>query len=477
MRPRARLCCLTAAVLFGALATGCGSGSSPESVDSAGSSDQVGEDQAERQDHLGMDTALSDGLAWQDVRVDQHAPDGVWEDVGKDAQDVADDVEPGDGPFVDIFIAECCDSSVDCMDNMQCYVIEGGGVCRLIPEAGKCWDDIDCGEGGKCEGSVMCACDVDCAYEGMGECVTEPYPGCCKQDSDCVGGLKCVGGAFASGGWCAPYAEGDQCYTTTECPVNHFCFGQQLCSCNDTCDIEPGFCSPMAGFCCESDADCETGFKCTEEGSLGVCEPIPPFEGKCWRDDDCEAGEECVGASACPCNADCDSVDMYGDCMPDNTPCGCLFDEECQPGEVCAVLPGGGGVCKPAPALGDCWDEGDCFEMSQTCEGETLCPCDAMCDVPDMLGKCAPLPSGCCNSDADCGPTQVCRGIWPGSKLPGACKDDLSQLIGCPYPGGCCWDDTDCAEGKKCTDGSVCGCIALLYVQGACAEDQTGFCE
>jgi len=141
------------------------------------------------------------------------------------------------------------------------------------------------------------------------------YASCCKGDIDCPAGMKCVGAAFASGGWCVQLPKGDECYTLNDCPMGHLCKEQEICSCTGGCDATPGYCAPMPGWCCQNNSDCDPGYMCVETTSLSTCEPIPPFQGKCWTDDHCSPGKSCQGAFACPCSGGCTGLDEYGDCI------------------------------------------------------------------------------------------------------------------------------------------------------------------
>jgi hypothetical protein len=85
-------------------------------------------------------------------------------------------------------------------------------------------------------------------------------------------------------------------------------------------------------------------------GGAVACTTREP--GCCFRDGDCAAGEECVGA-------------------------------------ICTVTELNPGVCKMRPASsGGCWHNADCPSPPGVCTGAQVCPCGAACLVPDTLGTC-----------------------------------------------------------------------------------------
>jgi len=381
----------------------------------------------------------------------------------------------------------CCFSDADCSSMEVCVLTsdipENPGACHPAPAPGECYTDIDCGEGMHCEGPGICGCGYDCLWMGPGKCVQDVIPNCCKSDDECPGGMKCVGADLGAGGVCYPMKEPGACFDNSDCGFGNFCVGADICSCDMNCISMLGFCVPGQGGCCMSDAECQDGYVChvfePNDPMGGVCEPAPYLPGQCWNDWDCFPGETCMDAWSCPCNADCDGWDQYGFCSGSPEGC-CNSDLECPVGQVCVGWELGDaitGTCEPAPAFGKCYYDSDCFEMSQKCVGATVCPCGMLCTAPTTPGTCSPLPGGCCYSDADCKDDEVCRGTSPGSKMPGSCKPDFNQMVGCPPPGGCCWGDEDCLPGKKCVGAQVCGCIELCYACGMCAPDQFGICK
>ncbi|MBM4370717.1 MAG: hypothetical protein FJ098_03640 [Deltaproteobacteria bacterium] len=432
---------------------------------------------------------LTDGLGEDALAGDWTAgPDGM------SAPDLPtpEDLAPADrqAPREDVPVPDgilppdpCCSETPDCAAGEVCVAGEDGdGSSPPPPADGQCFYASDCGPDQACVGSMACGCNVDCMSE-PGLC-TALEPGCCVTDADCPEGLRCVGGDRGAGGVCHPLPEPGACYDDVDCGFGNFCVGSDICSCDMNCISMPGDCVPGQGGCCMSDDACDPGYVCAihTEGvpTGGVCEPAPYLPGQCWNDVDCGPGKVCLGAWSCPCNADCDGWDKYGFCSSGMEGC-CNQDGDCPPDLVCVGWELGDaitGTCQAPPAFGECYYDSDCFEMSQQCVGATVCACNMPCAAPTAPGQCSPLPDGCCYTDTDCKEDEVCRGIQPGSNMPGSCKPDFNQMVGCPPPGGCCWGDEDCPSGKPtCVGAQVCGCIELCFTCGDCAPDQYGICQ
>ena len=84
-------------------------------------------------------------------------------------------------------------------------------------------------------------------------------------------------------------------------------------------------------------------------GSSGTCLRA---KGCCANDNDCIAGDECVGGT---CSATLTSA----------------------------------GVCKPKPTGNACWSNADCSVLTPTCNGPSVCKCGEECLVADKTGTCA----------------------------------------------------------------------------------------
>jgi hypothetical protein len=122
--------------------------------------------------------------------------------------------------------------------------------------------------------------------------------------------------------------------------------------------------------CCDEDSDCDSNF-CVQ----GRCALRNHGVG-CLRDDECGAGEVCAGARLCPCGSreGCKGDDE-GACVPAGIGC-CVVDADCGEDETCVA-----GVCKTNVSGGDlCWRNEDCefgctitypCPCGQSCSGET----------------------------------------------------------------------------------------------------------
>jgi hypothetical protein len=112
-----------------------------------------------------------------------------------------------------------------------------------------------------------------------------------------------------------------------------------------------------------------------------VCKTTPAT--RCWRDDQCPAGQACSGAFVCGCAADCLLADQMGYCVPPDVEC-CGSDADCA--SMGAAVHCVEGVCKSAPKAG-CWTNDDC-PAGGYCTGANTCRCGALCGAPDSPGTC-----------------------------------------------------------------------------------------
>jgi hypothetical protein len=155
-------------------------------------------------------------------------------------------------------------------------------------------------------------------------------------------------------------------------------------------------------------------------------------------------------------------------------PACCTKNADCGPGWACGSGEGGHGTCKPALPYGRCWSLEDC-PTGSTCQGASVCPCNADCFAPDVSGTCVAMPSGCCWVDSDCDAGLVCRAQGGIGGLPGSCVADPAGPS-CAGDSACCWNDGDCPKGTTCGNASACGCIELCPMCGQCAPDRLGTC-
>ncbi len=129
------------------------------------------------------------------------APDGVdTGDVPGEAADVA--AEAADAAEV-VLPPGCCRTDEDCDKGtdqaftcaFRAYAEAGEwGACKVVPDAGLCWDDGDCPDGQGCNGPSFCPCDQPCgAPEARGTCKPFAGPGenCGSEGAKCRPDLAC----------------------------------------------------------------------------------------------------------------------------------------------------------------------------------------------------------------------------------------------------------------------------------------------
>ncbi len=269
--------------------------------------------------------------------------------------------------------------------------------------------------------------------------------------------------------------EGLKCTYGTECCCGE-CFDSLVCTCmggtfgcyhTDAC-LMPS----CEGACCTlgKEGEChyygETPHLCAAvDGSeKGRCMPVQQHP-SCWDDAQCEDGEECVGAWACACDADCDGEDVPGTCTPKQpVPDGCCLDDsDCDKGIDMAFVCVQGpaellGVCLPLAGQGSCWSHSDCSQ-GQYCEGPTVCPCGADCLIPNAPGQCVePAKSGPCYEDSQCSDGEFCVGAkacGPGEDDPFWCEPAPGKCQAAPDQ-GLCWSDTHCQWPAVCVNPVYC---------------------
>jgi hypothetical protein len=192
-------------------------------------------------------------------------------------------------------------------ESTECMLLndQEAGKCLAPVKSPSCWSDADCGDGGHCEGAMICPCNADCDMEDTpGQCkIEELPPGCCFNDEDCDKGT-------------------DAAY---------------VCGWNEM------------------------------SSDWGRCMWLPQ-EGGCWDDSDCTEGKVCNGAFYCPCDALCGAPDIPGTCMaPDEKgdvgdPCG-QNGGDCKEGLSCCYpcgIPDCIFECTEPCDAAEPWCEGGC---------------------------------------------------------------------------------------------------------------------
>ena len=225
--------------------------------------------------------------------------------------------------FLACVFAVACSDTVEHPDNADAAGTGSGtGASGATSGTGAAGPGSSTGTGatgGGCSGSPFdCveACATD--YFQQSECIDGTWtcpPGwfpASNCENPCFGlPLSCE--SCGERGWqCDPTprcAEGCPGLVCLECPdiPGPVPFGACTCSCDAagqySCDLTPG--------CCNQDMDCGdvVYVPCVEH----VCKQTVP--GACWVDAECPPGQQCIGASVCPCGYDCDGFDEPGQCM------------------------------------------------------------------------------------------------------------------------------------------------------------------
>ena len=292
-----------------------------------------------------------------------------------------------------------------------------------------------------------CAANSDCPVMQRcvdGQCVEEPPPGC-GADADCPRGERCVGGQCVAGP-CASNeecpgqvcvdrtcveADGQPCRLDTDCPRTHacrdraclaeplcvpFCVGWVLCGLEGSPPIEE--CMPI---CREELAEnperTERMSHCfvveIEAGEcvlarFAQCVDAPAGPQPCERNDDCPAGQQCLG-------------DICADSQCGET---CAEHDRCQ-----------------NPGL----DHNECLQFCEALNAHRLSlfyACHARhvahgrCD-PDGYENCNRVAPVACESNADCQQSDVCLGgiCNPGLVTAGACDGEITGIVPGTYYG------------------------------------------
>ncbi len=302
----------------------------------------------------------------------------------------------------------CCNADSQCGGGV-CVGIIGTQVCKTTAglKAGQCWSDAQCG-GQKCKGASICPC-------GVNKCVIADKPGSCPavQAKCTVGGVNTCGATRYCNGTCGQIGAcklkpklctkefnpvcgcngktyGNPCMASYagvamkskgECKVK--CVAAKECDDNDVCTLDACIqgkcahkpelkkCGPNA--CCSNDSYCNGGV-CA--GTIGVqmCKQTKQLAaGECWTAAQC-GGAKCIGATVCPCGANCFAPDKAGKCDGGGVNSKCSYGNIKGPqGKLCAKNE----YCKLA-LIGLCAGYGDCVKKPDVCAmvAKPVCGCD-----------------------------------------------------------------------------------------------------
>lgn len=274
------------------------------------------------------DTGAGDGGAHDGGSADTGGDGGS--DAGRDASAIDAGRDANADVGTDAWVAVPCSSSTPCEPGLYCVtpdgMCDGDGFCEVIPHSQTCpgFDPVCACNGfsyenrciaerngmtidhtGLCDGDTACMTDADCTGtafcekpdgvcgEGQGVCVHRPIGVLCTMfcDPQCgCDGVTYLNSCFRVHAATTPTGE-------------HVCAG----------GVPP---CAIAGACCTSSTDCQTGQQCvadTTDGTTSVCEPVFPPPA-CWTNADCNTGLTCTGVSVCPCGMTCSDPDAPGTC-------------------------------------------------------------------------------------------------------------------------------------------------------------------
>ncbi|MBM4396444.1 MAG: hypothetical protein FJ087_12245 [Deltaproteobacteria bacterium] len=274
----------------------------------------------------------------------------------------------------------CCVENQDCPNGQTCAhghagSLPGLGVCvALVMDAGRCWDDENCGPGWECHGAGYCGCMVDCdlAWEGPGICVPQ--------------------GA--------------------ECAVVNPAFVEEVCGAASVVVFDGTKCVRTCPGCCGCEGFCDLTFD-TVEACEAKCPPKPycqPWEGDCldvippfpyWVFN----GTECEYVDSCDCG-NCQKFLSFEAC---ESACnGCIGHSQCGAGEVCLGFQEG-----PARECGLCDEPEPCHCAIPPWSADRQCDDDYDCRSQMTCGD------GC----DDCPPCPRCHNGW--------CAWETFQVVEC----------------------------------------------
>jgi hypothetical protein len=376
--------------------------------------------------------------------------------------------------------APACSSDSECGDANSCTLDScvGAGTCDARCEHGQvtsCLNDDGC-----CPGSCNALNDNDCSVQcGNGLC--EPGESCqsCSRDCGCSGGTLCCNGVCVE-----PACVSDsQCDDSKDCTLDR-CLNSNTCLAR--CETQAITQCANGDGCCPDSCDANNDNDCVAKCGNGLCEPGESCE-SCQQDCGCSSGTVCRSGlcvePACSSDTDCDDEDactLDGCIMPGTCEAECAYEQRSSCANNDGCCPAGctssdDDDCSASCGNGVCESSENCLRCRQDCGcmGGQLC-CSGLCVEPR------------CSSDYDCGDGKSCTVDW--CLNPGSCvaECDNREIAVCMHNDGCCASgcssatDSDCSSscgnrlceaGESCTSCEQdCGCGSGLCCGGMCVE-------
>lgn len=272
----------------------------------------------------------------------------------------------------------------------------------------------------------------------------------CLDDSDCTG---------------SDYCDKDSALCKRRKSICETCRESVECGYrDDACLIDSGD-EGICGYFCESDTDCDTGFKCEIVSGVATRQCVfvgSETENICCADIHCEAPQVCNplthmcydgcignGTSACPSGQVC--VDASDDDRNGHCADGCDAETPCPGGQVCVdgtCIEGDCAIKEHCPieylcdtvehaCIPGCEVDADCYTSNECVEGECVerigCTGTWQCSMAEMCSKevandVPPEERGCCFNPKTSG-TEECPNPLPEGpqKLCDACTDTQNQ--------------------------------------------------
>ena len=347
--------------------------------------------------------------------------------------------------------AECGASNV-CLTEMNSG--NPGGYCTL-----GCQSDNDCGNNAFCSGGIClpsCTTNANCRagyscsdFYGTGNtcnrdtALAEPG-GSCMDDANCqssIFGAVCfteVSNPNFADGFCTLNCLGDD----DSCQAGSTCTGIGP----DAQGADRFICSDK----CVADADCRTGYLCTDFDSDGQTECWPGATGMGLPGSACTAVQDCAGGDVGLCASGADFVDGY--CTTDCTQTGCAAGSEC------TAL---------SPTASFCLDSCD-VNVANDCRSGYSCV-----DMDNNnTTECFPIATGSAGIGSSCTAVQDCAGGQDGFCLTNGFMDGYCSIDCTNDPNVCGADNCipnngtslcldDCTVDADCRAGYICGAVSM----------------